>query len=84
MGWRHREVDVRGRLRGLDLSIQESRLQVYDVLSQGVVLRFYVFVVLLQFTKLADLLLQLLDITFLTLTKCALCKSTLATTNPRP
>lgn len=72
MTWGHREVYVRGRLRRFDLSIEESRLQVNDVLPQCVILRFYVFVMLLEFTKLAHLLLQFLDISFLSLTECSL------------
>lgn len=72
MSWGNREVDVRRRLRGLDLSIQKSRLQVDDILPQRIILRFYVFVMLLQFIELSNLLLQFLDITFLSLTECSL------------
>jgi hypothetical protein len=35
--WGHREVDIRGRLGRFNLSIDESTLQVNDVLPQGVV-----------------------------------------------
>lgn len=72
MRWRHGKVDVGRRLRGLDLCIQKSRLQVYDVLSQCVVLRFHIFVMLLHFVVLADLLLKFLDITLLALAECSL------------
>lgn len=72
MSWGNREVDVRRRLRGFDLSIQKSRLQVDDILPQCIVFRFYVFVVLLQFFNLSVFLLQFLDITFLSLTECSL------------
>lgn len=67
-----RQVDVRRRLRNFNLSFHESRLQVDDVLSQSVIFCFHVFVMLVRFSILADLLLQFLDITFLALTECSL------------
>lgn len=67
-----RKVDVGWWLRILALRLDEPGLEMDDVLAQAVVLRLDGLVVLFQGVKLTNLLLKLLDITFLTLPKCSL------------
>jgi hypothetical protein len=61
------QVDVGWWLREFTLGFDESRLEVDDVVSQLVVLRLDGLVVLVQQGVVADLLLQLLDVSLLAL-----------------
>lgn len=63
------ETDVGWWLRVLALGLEEAGLEVDDVFTQRVVLSLDGLVVLLQRVHLADLLLQLLDISLLALAK---------------
>ena len=66
------QVDVRGRLGEFALRLDEARLQVDDVLAQGVVLGLDGLVVVLEGVQLTHLLLKLLDVSFLALAECSL------------
>lgn len=74
---RMRQVDVWRWRRELALRIEKSRLEVDNVLSQGVVFGLDLLVGLIHVAKLADLLLELLDVFFLALAECALSGSVL-------
>lgn len=66
------EVDVGWWLRVVALRLDKTRLQMNDVLPQRIVLRLDGLEVVLQIVQLSDLLLQLLDISFLSLSECTL------------
>lgn len=66
------QVDVRGWLRVFALRLDESRLEVDNVLPQRVVLRLDRLVIVLQRVQLSNLLLELLDVSLLALSKCPL------------
>ena len=68
------EVDVRGWLREVALRLDESRLEVDDVVSQLVVLGLDGLVVLVQQVVVADLLLELFDVAFFALAERSLCR----------
>lgn len=74
-GWawnRSRKVDVWWWLRRFDLGVNEPGLQVNDVLSQRIVLSLEHLELLLHLTIVAHLLLELLDVAFLSLTESPL------------
>jgi hypothetical protein len=66
---REGEVDIRRGLRVVALGLDETRLQVDDVLAQRVVLGLDGLVVVLEGVQLPHLLLELLDVSFLALAK---------------
>lgn len=66
------KVDVRWCRWKVGLVLQQPGLQIQDVFTELVVLVLQRLVVLLQVTKVLDLLLELLDVAFFTLTECSL------------
>lgn len=69
MAWWVVENDIGWWLRVLALGLDEPGLEVDDVLAQRIVLCLDSLVVILQIVQIPDLLLELLDISFLALTK---------------
>lgn len=67
-----RDVDIWRRLGRLDLDVEKSRLELYYVLAEGVVVVLDGFVVLLHLVVIAHLLLELLDVVLLALTEGSL------------
>ena len=63
------KVDVGWRLRIVALRLDEARLEMDDVLPQRIILRLDRFKIVLQIVQLSDLLLKLLDISFLSLSE---------------
>jgi len=66
------EVDVGWWLRVLALRLDQTRLEMDDVFPQLVILRLDCLVVVLQRMQFSDLLLEFLDISFLSLSECSL------------
>ena len=66
------QVDVWRRLRVFALGLDEARLQMDYVLAQRVVLRLDGLVIVLQRMQLPNLLLELLNVSLFTLSKCSL------------
>ncbi len=66
------QVDVGGRLWVFALGLDESGLEVDNIFAQRVVLRLYRLVIVLQGVELPNLLLELLDVSFLALSKGSL------------
>ena len=71
-GVRMSQVDVGGRLRVFALGLDESRLEVDDVLAQRIIFGLDRLVIVLQRVQLPHLLLELLDVSFLALSKGSL------------
>jgi hypothetical protein len=67
------QVDVWGRLRVFTLRLDESRLQVDNVLAQRVIFRLNRLIIIFQRMQFTDLLLELLDVSLLALSKGSLC-----------
>lgn len=72
LGSRLRKVDIGWWLGKLAGRLEQARLQLDNVFTQGVVLRLVLFVGQFYFAVFAHLLLELLDITLLALTECSL------------
>jgi hypothetical protein len=74
-GVRPVEVDTRWRRWYLALGLEQTRLEIDDVVAQLVVLRLQRLVELEELLELLDLVLELLDVLFFTLTEGALWRS---------
>jgi len=72
MAWWVVQDNIWWWLRVFALRFDEPGLQMDDILAQRVVLRLDGLVIILQIVQIADLLLELLDISFLALSKGAL------------
>jgi hypothetical protein len=66
------QVDVWWGRREVALAFEEGGLEMDDVFAQRVVLGLQALVLFLQGVELADLLLELLDISFFSLAECSL------------
>ena len=66
------EVDVGWWLRVLALRLDQTRLEMDDVFPQRIILRLNCLVVVLQRMQFSDLLLEFLDVSFLSLSECSL------------
>lgn len=71
-GYRMVQVDIWWGLRIFALRFDEARLKVDDILAQRIVLRLNRLVIVLQRVKISNLLLELLNISFFTLSEGSL------------
>ena len=65
-------INVGRRLRKVSLGLDEARLEVDDVITELIILSLNGFVILIQQSIIADLLLKLLDVTFFALPESSL------------